>query len=79
MMLHFLAENKIRLAEVYVETEDVGQGGTSSGCDGSEISSHHHSYGDGVAEGCKWGGYSSNYERGSYVGSDVGDGVPWEE
>ncbi|CAL1387894.1 unnamed protein product [Linum trigynum] len=57
MMLEFLSDNRTRLAEVYVETEAVG-----------ETYSHQYSYDDGFAGGYRWGGSSSNYEGGGYTG-----------
>ncbi|CAL1389572.1 unnamed protein product [Linum trigynum] len=64
MMLQFLSDNGMRLAEVYVETEAVG-----------ETHSHQYSYDDGFAGGCGWGGSSSNYEGGSYTGGYGEGGV----
>ncbi|CAL1407246.1 unnamed protein product [Linum trigynum] len=63
MMLQFLADNWMRLAKVYVETEAV-----------IENHSNQYSYDDGFAGGYRWGGSSSNYGGGSFAG-----GVPWEE
>ncbi|CAL1381460.1 unnamed protein product [Linum trigynum] len=56
MMLQFLSDNQVRLAEVYVETEAVG-----------ESHSHQYSYDDGFAGGYEWGGSSSNYQGGGYT------------
>ncbi|CAL1404162.1 unnamed protein product [Linum trigynum] len=56
MMLQFLSDNQVRLAEVYVETEAVG-----------ESHSHQYSYDDGFAGGYEWGGSSSNYQGGGYL------------
>ncbi|CAL1382156.1 unnamed protein product [Linum trigynum] len=81
MILQFLSNNGMRLAEVYVEPEVVG-----------ETHSHQYSYDDGFAGRYEWGGSSSNYERGGYTGgyelggslSNYGEGssargVTWEE
>ncbi|CAL1410388.1 unnamed protein product [Linum trigynum] len=57
MMLQFLSDNQVRLAEVYVETEALG-----------ESHSHQYSYDDGFAGGYEWGGSSSNYQGGGYTG-----------
>ncbi|CAL1379770.1 unnamed protein product [Linum trigynum] len=57
MMLQFLSDNGMRQAEVYVETEVIG-----------ETHSHQYSYDDGFAGGYGWGGSSSNYEGGGYTG-----------
>ncbi|CAL1395327.1 unnamed protein product [Linum trigynum] len=57
MMLQFLSDNGMRLAEVYVETEAV-----------AETHSHRYSYDDDFAGGYRWGGSSSNYEGGGYTG-----------
>ncbi|CAL1412381.1 unnamed protein product [Linum trigynum] len=57
MMLQFLSDNGMRLAEVYVETETVGK-----------THSHQYSYDDGFAGGYGWDGSSSNYEGGGYTG-----------
>ncbi|CAL1410461.1 unnamed protein product [Linum trigynum] len=56
MMLQFLSDNGMRQAEVYVETETVG-----------ETHSHQYSYDDGFAGGYRWGGSSRNYEGGGYT------------
>ncbi|CAL1373712.1 unnamed protein product [Linum trigynum] len=56
MMLQFLSDNQVRLAEVYVETEALG-----------ESHSHQYSYDDGFAGGYEWGGSSSNYQGGGYT------------
>ncbi|CAL1376503.1 unnamed protein product [Linum trigynum] len=56
MMLQFLSDNEMRQAEVYVETETVG-----------ETHSHQY-YDDGFAGGYGWGGSSSNYEGSGYTG-----------
>ncbi|CAL1411270.1 unnamed protein product [Linum trigynum] len=56
-MLQFLSDNGMRQAEVYVETEAVG-----------ETHSHQYSYDDGFAGGYGLGGSSSNYEGGGYTG-----------
>ncbi|CAL1387293.1 unnamed protein product [Linum trigynum] len=45
MMLQFLSDNQVRLAEVYVETEALG-----------ESHSHQYSYDDGFAGGYEWHG-----------------------
>ncbi|CAL1375211.1 unnamed protein product [Linum trigynum] len=57
MMLQFLSDNQVRLAEVYVETEAVGESQT-----------HPYSYDDGFAGGYGWGGSSSNYQGAGYTG-----------
>ncbi|CAL1383600.1 unnamed protein product [Linum trigynum] len=81
MMIQFLSDNGLRLAEVYVETEPVG-----------ETHSHQYSCDDGFAGGYDWGGSSSNYGGGTsaggygwggtssnYGGGSSEGGVGWEE
>ncbi|CAL1406773.1 unnamed protein product [Linum trigynum] len=66
MMIQFLSDNGLRLAEVYVETEPVG-----------ETHSHQYSCDDGFAGGYGWGGSSSNYEGGNYEGGTSAGGYGW--
>ncbi|CAL1402022.1 unnamed protein product [Linum trigynum] len=81
MMIQFLSDNGVRLVEVYVETEPVG-----------ETHSHQYSCDDGFAGGYGWGCSSSNFGGGTsaggygwggtssnYGGGSSKGGVGWEE
>ncbi|CAL1402582.1 unnamed protein product [Linum trigynum] len=81
MMIQFLSDNGVRLAEVYVKTEPAG-----------ETHSHQYSCDDGFAGGYGWGGSSSNYGGGTsaggygwggtssnYGGGSSEGGVGWDE